>query len=124
MTNNNGNDNNYKTDDDLSAVALSTASTVDGQSETTGVARLLAALRKLNVEALSLAGELALAHRAQAEARRAYADLVAACRAGLLAVRDGDSQAWRFLADELPEAPAGHPLNPEHHAGVRGGAYE
>lgn len=43
--------------------------------------------------------------------RAEYADLVAACRAGLLAERDGDPWAWEFVADALPPAPAGHPLH-------------
>lgn len=39
-----------------------------------------------------------------------YADLVAACRAGLVAHMEGDPAAWEYVADELPPAPAGHPL--------------
>ncbi|MEV6416096.1 hypothetical protein [Kribbella sp. NPDC051718] len=39
-----------------------------------------------------------------------YADLVAACRAGLIAEMEGDPAAWDYVADELPPAPAGHPL--------------
>ncbi|MGZ0147954.1 hypothetical protein ACXJJ3_12865 [Kribbella sp. WER1] len=44
-----------------------------------------------------------------------YADLVAACRAGLLdAAENGDnpqsSDAWRFVLDELPPLPETHPL--------------
>jgi hypothetical protein len=81
-------------------------STADGQV-TPGAARLLAALRTIHVEVLSLVGELALA-------RRAYADLVAACRAGLLALRDGETDPWQYLAEELPPAPPGHPLHPAH----------
>lgn len=48
------------------------------------------------------------------QVRRAYADLVAACRAGLVARRDGEPEesAWRYLTDELPAAPLGHPLHP------------
>lgn len=45
--------------------------------------------------------------------RLAYADLVAACRAGLLAELERDPAAgsgWDYVADELPPAPAGHPL--------------
>lgn len=86
-------------------------STVDGP--VTG-AQLFSALRTIQVEALTLVGELALA-------RRAYADLVAACRAGLLAHRDGESDAWCYLADELPPAPAGHPLRTDAHGMAAGG---
>jgi hypothetical protein len=45
--------------------------------------------------------------------RRGYADLVAACRAGLVARHDGQSEesAWRYITDELPPAPLGHPLH-------------
>lgn len=39
-----------------------------------------------------------------------YADLVAACRAGLVAEMEGDPAAWEYVADELPPAPAGHRL--------------
>ena len=85
--------------------------TVDGP--VTG-ARLFAALRTIQVEALTLVGELALA-------RRAYADLVAACRAGLLAHRDGEPDAWCYLTEELPPAPAGHPLHADVHEDTAGG---
>jgi hypothetical protein len=74
---------------------------------TPGTARLFAALRTIHVEALSLVAELALA-------RRSYADLVAACRAGLLAMLDGEPDAWHYLAEELPPAPPGHPLHLTH----------
>lgn len=48
------------------------------------------------------------------QVRRAHADLVAACRAGLVARQDGelDESAWRYITDELPPAPLGHPLHP------------
>jgi len=46
--------------------------------------------------------------------RRAYANLVAACRAALLAQRDGEADPWAYLRDELPEPPPGHPLHPDH----------
>ncbi|QNE18879.1 hypothetical protein F1D05_14385 [Kribbella qitaiheensis] len=52
-----------------------------------------------------------------------YANLVAACRAGLVwAVENGDptdrDTPWGFVADALPPAPAGHPL---HTPSVEGG---
>lgn len=43
--------------------------------------------------------------------RRDYADLVAACRAGLLAKIEGDALAWDYVSDALPPAPPGHPLH-------------
>jgi hypothetical protein len=45
--------------------------------------------------------------------RRVYADLVAACRAGLLARRDGETDAacWSYVTSELPSPPPGHPLH-------------
>ena len=42
--------------------------------------------------------------------RRAYADLLAACRAALLAHGEGEADPWWYLRDELPPAPHGHPL--------------
>ena len=77
--------------------------------------RLLAALRKLNVETLTLAGDLALAQQALTDQRRAYADLVAACRAGLLAAGEGDPDPWGYIVDELPAAPEGHPLHTQRY---------
>jgi hypothetical protein len=45
-----------------------------------------------------------------------YANLVAACRAGLLdALENGEapewSDAWRYIIDELPPVPETHPLS-------------
>lgn len=56
------------------------------------------------------AHEAAAGHRVRRSARL-YADLVAACRAGLLAAQEGDSDPWWYLRDELPPAPPGHPLD-------------
>ena len=53
--------------------------------------------------------------------RRAYANLVAACRAALLAQRDGEADPWAYLRDELPEPPPGHPLHPHSDTGNRVG---
>lgn len=49
--------------------------------------------------------------RMLAELRRAYANLVAACRAALSARRDGEPYPWRYIEDELPPPPPGHPLH-------------
>lgn len=49
-----------------------------------------------------------------AEVRRlrlAYAQLVAACWAGLAAARDGDPDPWRYIREQVPPAPAGHPFH-------------
>ena len=65
--------------------------------------RVLAALGTVSRDVLALAGELA-------RTRRAYADLVAGCRAGMLAAGEGEADPWRYVADELPPVPPGHPL--------------
>jgi hypothetical protein len=46
-----------------------------------------------------------------ADARRVYADLVAACRAALTAHADGEADPLSYVRDELPAAPPGHPLS-------------
>ncbi|MFI5729877.1 hypothetical protein ACIA49_07105 [Kribbella sp. NPDC051587] len=44
-----------------------------------------------------------------------YADLVAACRAGIFfAIENGDADwlgSWQFVLDELPPAPVSHPMS-------------
>jgi hypothetical protein len=55
-----------------------------------------------------------------ARTRRAYADLLAACRAALTAHADGEADPWWYLRDQLPPAPPGHPLSDTPH-GVGGG---
>jgi hypothetical protein len=74
---------------------------------------VLAALGMVSRDVLVLASELA-------RTRRAYADLVAACRAGMLAARDGEADPWRYVAEELPAVPAGHPLTKSGGGGAGG----
>ncbi|WP_344151690.1 hypothetical protein [Kribbella yunnanensis] len=57
-----------------------------------------------------------------------YADLVAACRAGVFfAIENGDADwmgSWQFVLDELPPVPVTHPLwscRPPEDSGDSGG---
>lgn len=72
-----------------------------------------------SIEIFELYARVRQLQRALTDARRAYADLVAACRAALAARADGepDADAWAYIVDELPPAPPGHPL---HHSGRDG----
>jgi len=62
-------------------------------------------------ETAALGAQLGRLHRELSRVRRAYADLVAACRAALLAYQEGEQDPWWYLRDELPAPPPGHPLH-------------
>ena len=64
-------------------------------------------------ETATLGAQLGRLHRELSRVRRAYADLVAACRAALLAYQEGEQDPWWYLRDQLPTPPPGHPLH--HH---------
>ena len=63
-----------------------------------------------DAETVALGAQLGRLHRELIRVRRAYTNLVAACRAALLAAQEGEQDPWWYLRDELPAPPPGHPL--------------
>ena len=70
-----------------------------------------------DAETAALGAQLAQLHREHTRVRQAYTNLVAACRAALLAAAEGEQDPWWYLRDELPPPPPGHPLHHQHDEG-------
>jgi hypothetical protein len=83
-------------------------------------ARFRAVVRSEDLDTLHQASVLSSCDvpRLIAEVQRVamrYADLVAACRAGIFfAIENGDADwmgSWQFVLDELPPPPVSHPMS-------------
>lgn len=77
----------------------------------------------------ALIGAVERLHTENHTLRLVLADLVAACRAGLLVAAEhgdpiGTDSAWEYVTDQLPPAPAGHPLHTLAMGGELGGGVE